>query len=141
MKPNLLAVGDTVYCVDNYDNVFQCEVVGVKIETFWDLDYLTAELVGHKVDRDGKTEEKSKIFNHVVVDRLLTTLDETYKARDRLVEHKKDEYRAEINSIKDLLVFPFHNSFDLYDGADKYAIEVYKEKCKEYLNIEIEEDE
>ena len=133
-----LNAGDKIFIFEHWsENIYQATVVKVYAENNtlyaqYTYDYL--------VDADGN-EVKSGIHGSTSAAKFDDIWFSAKEAYTEIAERKAKlvkEYCDEIVTVKDLLEFPLNHCFDGEEYTDYEAIEAYKIKTKELLDIEVE---
>ena len=128
--------GDIVYTVGLIDQVVQeCEVIAVNDElsehgTVCDVKPL------YIVDKTGKRIQTAEFNNAVLTAKVYRTCVEAYQKIKSDDESLCKMYINSIKTVEDLVKFPLEH---LTNGeyTKDIAVQVYKYKVKELLNIEI----
>ena len=72
------------------------------------------------------------VENTVSIENIFVTEKEARDAKNKKIENTKNEYRKQINSVEDLVVFLFNHCINGDEYTDYEAREVAIEKAKEY---------
>ena len=133
-----LTAGDKIFVFENWsENLYQATVVKVYAENDtlyvkFTFDYIV-DAEGNKVGYD-----MHGITSAAKFDDIWFSVKEAYTEIAARKAKVVKTYCDEIVTLKDLLEFPLNHCFDDEEYTDYEAIEAYKIRAKELLNIEVD---
>lgn len=129
-------IGDVVYIIESWtDAVVKCVVTHYEGSSYLIKSVCSVNDEGIEVDDrigsyfiDKTTKVNEKYF---------LNYKNAFNYKNKKHESIKSEYINEIKNIPDLVKFPLMHCLNGEEYTDYDAIEVYKMKCKELLNIDL----
>lgn len=135
------------YCDYNNHEIIKIDIVNKFVID--DKEFIEVRHISH-LNKEGKVIFKHSTKRRKIIECFqkssfpnITTLNKAIKELKEYEEKEKNEWRSKVTDIKHLLELPFQTIM-MEDGGndvDISAIEVYKEKCKELLGIDINTDQ
>lgn len=116
-------VGETVYVNSSWSVADRCYVVSKFVEGGNQFYKVASYSLGG-------------VFN-TLEDSIFSTHKEALDAANAAFNKEVEEYKSEIKTVKDLLKFPLNHCLDGDEYTDYAAIEAYKKRASELLNINI----
>jgi len=121
-----LKIGDIVYCNTEWHIGEKCEILTKQVYYSDDKYYEV-----HSVDNYGTFSCNNK--------NIFANKNEAIGAYNENRNIKKENYKSNISTISDLIKFAVKNMY-CEEYTDYPAIEVVKDKAKELLGVEFEEE-
>ena len=135
----MLQIGDTVffYYANNEHNIYEG-----KVEEFPDHIHNVKVRVIHKIDDKGRVKPPTQSVAllgeenptwHPNIKQLYVSLEDAHDSITKCHNKKIREYKTQIKTIEDLLIFPLKN-----DMTDPDIATAYKQRSKSLLHIDID---
>ena len=121
-----------VYVIDHWTNsVEKAEVIGKE------NDVLKIHFLSH-IDRNGNETSVSYGDSARKIDDVWDSYEDAYSAIDKQYSEMVSLYIKKIKTVADLLKFPLEHCLCGEEYTILAAIEAYKRRCKELMNIGVE---
>ena len=136
----MFKVNDIAFAYDVSCGVCKVMILGINEKVAWvrfehSVDKFGNPMTNHKFGGSANRflfpEREYRMYG------IWHSAEEAYAAWDAVSKEKEEEFRRNINNVEDLLRFPLANCLCGNSDVDYTAVEIYKEKAKEILDIDL----
>ena len=132
MNKDNIQIGDKVFVIEKWSDA----VIMGTVEECSHPDYVKIHNACF-VDRNGQACGKTYGTSNISYAHLYKTADAAWKTLDQINNKVIKSYQQSIKTIQDLVEFPLDHCLIGEEYTDWQAIQVYKDKCKELLGINL----